>query len=261
MTKSSATLAPTLCLENPALKKNYNEWLFTQIAPRYALATRALSLGRDMRWKRQLVEAIPASRPVSMCLDVACGTGDVTFLLADRFTAAEIIGLDLTGPMLAIANGRNRHLRVRFVQGDMCKTALPAGSVDVVTGSYALRNAPDLGSALRELRRILKPGGYAAFLDFAKPTALWSQACEYTLLKYWGMLWGLLLHGNAATHEYIAKSLSAFPDRAQLRAILEAHGFSVIKNRRFYFGVLEMIVLKNTVSGKRETDAATGQLR
>jgi demethylmenaquinone methyltransferase/2-methoxy-6-polyprenyl-1,4-benzoquinol methylase len=230
-------------LRLPERKKRYNEWHFGEAALRYDLATRAMSLGRDAAWKRCLVRALPAS-PSPSCADLACGTGDVAFLLAEKYPGGSVVGLDLAEPMLEMARMRNRHGNVRFARGDMCETTFADESFDIVTGSYALRNAPDLGRVFAEIRRILKPGGVAAFLDFAKPANPFLQVLQYRLLKGWCGGWGLLLHRNRAIHGYIAESLGTFPDRKLLRHFFFENGFEPAHSRRFYLGILELIVLR-----------------
>lgn len=233
-------------LDRPERKRRYNELHFSEAAGRYDLATRAMSLGRDGAWKRALVAALPEME-APRCLDLACGTGDIAFLLARRYPGGAILGLDLAEPMLAIARRRNHFPRVRFARGDLAATGLQAAGFDIVTGSYAIRNAPELGAALDEIRRVLRPGGVAAFLDFAKPTSPFRQRLQYRLLKNWCGLWGLLLHGNPEIHGYIAASLQAFPDREELRGLLRRHGFVLVAERRFYGGLLEMLVLQKGV--------------
>ncbi|PLY00895.1 MAG: hypothetical protein C0624_11200 [Desulfuromonas sp.] len=232
-------------LHAPEDKRFYNEQHFSEAASRYDIATRAMSLGRDMAWKRALVEALP-DHPHPVCVDLASGTGDVAFLLADRYPQGKVIGNDLTAPMLAIALRRNRYSHVSFVQGDMLATGLADASADLVTGSYAVRNAPQLREAFAEIYRILKPGGTVALLDFSKPANRLVQYFQYGLLRYWCGLWGLLLHGNPEIHAYIAASLATYPDRATLRHLMHDCGFSVQQSRRFYFGVLELLVLCKT---------------
>ena len=112
---------------------------------------------------------------------------------------------------------------------------------DIVTGSYALRNAPDPERTLDEINRILKPGGVLALLDFSKTPSRVARAAEYALLRTWGGFWGLILHGNHEVHGYIAESLKRFPNRETLRCFLEARGLSVVASRRFYFGLLEQL--------------------
>lgn len=169
-------------LKKPETKKYYNEQVFSEIAPRYDFITRALSLWRDAAWKRDLIAALPVKKnPV--CLDLACGTGDIAFLLAEKYPQGQIIGLDITEPMLEISRSRNSYANVDFTNQDMSQLEFETNSIDVVTGGYALRNAPDLSIVIKEIHRVLKPGGTAAILDFSKPANKTGQMFEYWLLK------------------------------------------------------------------------------
>ena len=230
-------------IETPEKKREYNEQHFSEAASRYDFATRAMSLGRDMAWKRQLIALLPEMEHPD-CIDLACGTGDVTFMLADKYPQGKILGLDLTEPMLDLARQRNCSQNAEFLQADMAATGLPDASVDIVTGSYAVRNAPELGQAFKEIHRILRPGGTVAILDFSKPASSLFQKVQYKVLQYWCGLWGFLLHGNAEVHSYIATSLKMYPDREELRNMLRECGFAVKISRRFYFGTLELLILR-----------------
>jgi len=206
-------------------------------------------------WKRALVEALP-DIPRPLCVDLACGTGDLAFLLAEKYPRGEIVGMDLTDPMLALARGRNRFRNVRFTRQDMNSLGFASESVDVVTGGYALRNAPSLGLALDETCRILKPDGVAAFLDFAKPANRFLQVPEYWLLKSWCGFWGFVLHGNPEIHAYIASSLKVFPDRMQLRGLFVHKGFELRLSRAFFLGIMELDVLRKVPGSKHLPPAA-----
>ncbi len=231
------------CVLRPETKRHYIERHFTEAAPRYDLATRAMSLGRDRGWKRALVAALP-DVPSPLCVDLACGTGDLALLLAERYPRGTIVGLDLTGPMLALARERDPRRNVRFTRQDMSVLGIATESADIVTGSYALRNAPDLGAALDEIHRILKPGGTAAFLDFARPATRFLRAPERWLLGTWCGFWGMALHANPEIHGYIASSLAAFPDRGQLRVSFAERGFALTGSRTFFLGITELLVLR-----------------
>ena len=224
-------------------KKHFNEKHFAESAPRYDFATRALSLCQDASWKRQLIAALPdTTAPV--CVDVACGTGDVTFLLADRYGEGEFIGVDLTREMIDLAKRRNPNQKVRFVCGEMSRLEMEDSSVDIITGSYAIRNAPDLGAALAEFHRVLKPGGTLAILDFSKPGSVFFQGMQFQLLRFWGGLWGLLLHGNPEVHGYISKSLRGFPERKALETIFTGAGFRIVDSKNHFGGMMMQCVLQ-----------------
>ena len=230
-------------LENAETKRLYNEKNFSEVAPRYDFITRALSFGRDAAWKRTLISLLPAHES-PVCVDLACGTGDIAFLLAGKYPRGRIAGVDITEPMLEIARHRNTHPNVSFAKRDMGSLDVVSESVDIVTGGYALRNAPDLGTTIDEISRVLKPGGVAAFLDFSKPAGKIPQNLEYWGLKTWTGMWGLLLHRNHEVYSYIAESLQRFPDRPHLRDMFQAKGFSVIASRLFFGGVTELLMVQ-----------------
>ncbi len=224
-------------------KREYNIRLFRVIAPRYDFITIALSLGRDRAWKRHLMKMLPA-REAPSCLDLACGTGDVCRSLATRYPDARICGIDLSADMLMVARSACVDSPIEYREGDMSSLDSEDASVDVVTGSYALRNAPDLDVTLREIARVLKPGGVAGFLDFSKSPTPASQRIGYWVLKLWGSLWGLLVHANPTVYAYIAESLKNYPDREELMLMMARHGLSVESQRTFYFGLLQALVVK-----------------
>ncbi len=235
-------------LQAPERKRFFNERHFDEAARRYDFATRAMSLGRDAAWKRALVAILP-ELPAPACIDIACGTGDVAFLLAERYRNGTVTGVDIAAEMLSLAGTRNGFPNVRFELGDMGSLPFADGSVDIVTGSYALRNAPELRSALGEIRRVLKDDGMAAILDFSRPESPLLQKVQFLLLKVWCGSWGFLLHGTSEVHGYVAESLAVFPDRRQLAEILRAEGFDVVSSCRFFLGITELLLLRKVSQG------------
>lgn len=230
-------------LNTAANKKYLNEEMFSVIAPKYDRITRLFSFWQDAGWKRGLIAVLP---PILAphCLDLACGTGDLCFLLADKYHKGDITGLDLTEDMLVLARGANRYPNIRFVKGDMGQLDALPDSMDIITGGYALRNAPDLKQAIAEIYRVLKPGGTAAFLDFSKPTNILAQKVEYYILKGWTGLWGWVLHHNHEVYSYIAESLRMFPDRAVTQQIFIQQGFSIVTSRLHFLGITETLIVQ-----------------
>ncbi len=232
-------LKPMDHIKSPETKRSFNRLLFAEVAPKYDFITKALSFGRDAAWKRALVSGLPApGRPA--CIDLACGTGDITRLLAHRYPEGTVIGLDLTPAMLERAEKRTAAGNIRFTEGSMQELPFEAESFDLVTGGYALRNAPDLNRTIDEIARVLRPGGSAAFLDFSKPRSPAGQHVTHLALKFWGGLWGLLLHGNPDVYGYIADSLKLYPDRTELRERFKARGFIPQKSKLLFGGMLEI---------------------
>ncbi len=241
--KRNFTLKMHDYIHRPEGKRKYNREMFGEIAPRYDFITRILSFGRDKAWKNELVEKLPEIKKPN-CLDLACGTGDLTFRLAQRFPAGHIVGLDLTDAMLALARGRNSFENIEFVIGDMSQIEFADASFDIVTGGYALRNAPDLNNALKEIRRVMKPGGTGAFLDFSKTSNRALQKLELVVLKTWGGFWGVALHRNAEVYTYIAESLKQFPNSPQLKKHLKEIGFGNIRSKKHFLGMTETIIFE-----------------
>ncbi len=231
-------------------KLEYNRNLFNVAAPEYDIVTRCLSLGCDQRWKASLVRSLPPRLSNGRCVDLACGTGDLAFRLKSRYPSSEVIGIDATESMLAVARRRDASGSVRLLNADMCHTGLESSSVDVVTGGYALRNAPQLSAVLEEIFRILKPGGVAMFLDFAKPDSAMSQKLQYGLLKSWGAFCSLLVHRNPRVHTYIADSLSQFPPASQLGCRFEFSGLEVVRQRRLFMGMMLIIEVQKPVAAE-----------
>jgi ubiquinone/menaquinone biosynthesis methyltransferase len=219
-------------LRRPASKRDYNRRLFRAVAPRYGAVTRLLSFGLDAFWKRALVTRLPRYADDNpQALDLACGTGDLSLRLARRFPTGRIEGLDLSPAMLARARRRRGAGAIRFRLGDLGRLPYPSESFHLVTGGYALRNAPDLRQCLREVFRVLAPGGTAAFLDFNRSPVPWLGGLQVRLLSAWGGLWGWLLHGNPEVYAYIAETLALFPDRTRFEALLRELGFRRVRSR------------------------------
>ncbi len=242
-------------LDSPGTKRDYNRRLFEEVAPRYDRITRLLSFWRDRAWKTELVARLPAvAHP--RCLDVACGTGDLTHLLLARYPEAEVVGLDLSEAMLAQAQARLCGARARVAAGDMSALPVRDAVVDILTGGYALRNAPDLGAFVAEVERVLKPGGVAAFLDFSRPDSVWRAHAAGALLRLWGGLWGLALHRDPHVYGYIAASLARFPTRSALARCFQDRGFGVRARALRFFGMIEITLIEKA-GAPRRTSAAT----
>jgi demethylmenaquinone methyltransferase/2-methoxy-6-polyprenyl-1,4-benzoquinol methylase len=228
---------------NAATKRAFNRRLFSEVAPAYDRVTAWLSFGQDATWKKLLARSLPATVHPAI-LDLACGTGDITLALAARYPAGRVLGMDLNPAMLERARLRCENSRISLRLGDMNRTGLKSGEFDFVTGGYALRNAPDLKNTLKEIYRLLKKGGRGAFLDFSKSPQPSLQAISLGLLKFWGSLWGLILHGNPDIYAYLAESLRHFPDRAQFKHLLAETGFRVVSSRILFFGFIELVVFE-----------------
>jgi demethylmenaquinone methyltransferase/2-methoxy-6-polyprenyl-1,4-benzoquinol methylase len=224
-------------LSTPAGKGPYVRRLFATIADRYDLITVLLSYGQDARWKRRLV-AMAGPLTGRRVLDLACGTGDIALLAAAA--GAKVTGLDVTPRMVALASAKASAagLRVRFVVGDMTALPFPDGAADVVTTGYGLRNVPDLDAALREIHRVLAPGGRLLSLDFNRPASAPIRAAYHAYLTAAGSALGWLLHRDADTYRYIPESIRLHPGAPEVAERLRRLGFRRPEWRRVLGGLL-----------------------
>jgi demethylmenaquinone methyltransferase/2-methoxy-6-polyprenyl-1,4-benzoquinol methylase len=230
-------------IQTPEGKRQYNEIHFTEAAPKYDFVTRVLSLGQDSQWKKKLIQSLP-QQSCPVCVDLACGTGDLTLALAEKYPTGEILGVDLTESMLDIACVRNTFSAVKFVRQDLGNLGITDSSVDIITASYALRNAPDLRQCLHEIFRVLRPGGVAAFLEFSKSSFQLHERMQNVILKLWGGFWGWLLHGNPEIHGYIAASLETFPDQMRVYTLFERCGFRILQKSYFLGRMVAVVIVE-----------------
>jgi ubiquinone/menaquinone biosynthesis methyltransferase len=233
--------------DTPDTRRAYTRSIFTVVAPVYSFVTRLLSFGRDRSWKQTLVQALPDFK-TAVALDIACGTGDIAIACKKRFPAAMVIGADNSRPMLSGFSREDRG-SIPVTLQDMQRLAVRTSSIDICTGGYALRNAPDLPAAVAEISRVIKPGGVAAFLDFSRDPRPPIALLHRIALLFWGGLWGLLLHGNPRIYGYIAESLSRFPDRPGLRQLFGTHGFTETGSCLRMFGMVEIVIFTRTGPG------------
>ena len=227
-------------LEEKTAKRNLNKRLFAVVAPRYQAATRILSLWRDQKWKQEITSMVLRHSPETV-VDLASGTGDIALMISSRFSKTSVLALDLSPDMLRVFRERSDSNHLHASIGDMSRICVKDRFADAVTGGYALRNAPDPVATIEEIHRILKPGGKAFFLEFSRAPnrALW--LLEYTLLKFWGGICGLLFHGDPRVYSYIAESLRTYPDRNKLHALLASKGFQITDSRMRMFGMIELL--------------------
>ena len=188
--------------------------MFDRIAPVYDAMNRVMTAGLDLRWRR--LAASEVVRPGDRVLDAACGTGDLA--LADhRAGALEVTGLDFSPRMLERA--RRKAPGLRFVEGDLLALPFADGSFDAATVGFGVRNVSDLELALRELRRVLRPGGRLAILEITRPRGLLRPFFTLWFDRLVPLLGRLLPGGDA--YAYLPASVARFPAAEELAGLLE----------------------------------------
>lgn len=200
--------------------------MFGRIAHRYDLLNRLLSLGRDVVWRRRLVERAANAGPL-LVVDVCSGTGDVALELARR---APTLACDFCLPMLARARSKAAALGrdVPLVVADALDLPLPAASVDVVTVAFGVRNFEDLGAGLDELARVLRPGGVLLVLEFSRPRGPLAPFLGWWASRVPPRL-GRLVSGDDEAYRYLPDSVGRFPSGQEFLAVLATHGLDPVR--------------------------------
>ena len=204
-------------MQEPAFVKN----LFGSIAARYDLANHLLSGGLDYFWRRRAARIVKAWAP-SLILDLATGSGDVALTLKKHCPSAVIIGADFCHPMLLQARAKGVE---NLVTADGMKLPFDDATFDVLTIAFGLRNMASWPDAVREMARVLKPGGHVLILDFSIPGPPLRGPYRFYLHRILPSIAGLLTREKSA-YDYLADSIEQFPNGSRMTQLIEANGFS-----------------------------------
>jgi demethylmenaquinone methyltransferase/2-methoxy-6-polyprenyl-1,4-benzoquinol methylase len=212
--------------------------MFGRVAARYDIMNFAMGAGLDGHWRRRLVRTVAAQRPARV-LDLATGSGDVLLALErHRAYTESAVGADFCLPMLQRARAKKaRNLLV----GDGLHLPFPDASFDAVTIAWGLRNFADRLAGLREMRRVLRPGGRAYVLEFSHPVA-WLAP-----LYFWHMCnlmpkYAQFITTERGAYEYLGESIRAFPRQPDLAAMMIEAGFSASHWTNLALGIVALHV-------------------
>jgi demethylmenaquinone methyltransferase/2-methoxy-6-polyprenyl-1,4-benzoquinol methylase len=205
--------------------------MFRRIAPRYDLLNHLLSLDIDKLWRRRVARRFSAvlHDPNAKVLDLCCGTGDLALTFRKEAPrGAEITGSDFVPEMLvrARAKASAAGLAVAFIEADALQLPFPDASFDLVSCAFGFRNLANYESGLKEIARVLTPGGSAALLEFAEPPGKVFGAVYRLYFRRVLPILGGLISGNASAYTYLPNSVSAFPSPEALRQRFEFAGFA-----------------------------------
>ena len=226
-------------------KKEEVREMFDNIAPKYDLLNHTLSMSIDRVWRRRVVGEVRRAKP-GRILDVATGTGDLAIAMARRIRDVQVLGVDLSEQMLAVARrkieARGLDGRIVLDRGDAERLAVADASVDVATVAFGVRNFGDLGAGLRELARTIKPVGKVVILEFSRPRKRVFRALyEFYSYKILPRIGGLVSRDKRA-YEYLPASVGEFPAPEEFMAMMARAGFRNCRARSQSFGIAQIYI-------------------
>jgi demethylmenaquinone methyltransferase/2-methoxy-6-polyprenyl-1,4-benzoquinol methylase len=214
--------------------------MFGRVAPRYDLLNHLLSFNIDRHWRTRTVQRLQPvlDRQDATVVDLCCGTGDLMLALRAK-AKARVLGSDFCHPMLTAAK-QKAGVRSPFFEADALKLPIRDRAVDAITVAFGFRNFANYEAGLRELRRVLKPGGIAAILEFSQPpnpafNALYGFYSKNILPRIGG-----LISGASDAYTYLPDSVRKFPDAPGLAAKMCVAGFRNVEFERMTFGIVAL---------------------
>lgn len=219
------------------------EQMFDGIAHSYDRLNHVLSLGIDRRWRRKTIKALLPYKPQRM-LDIATGTGDFALLAAEMLKPESIVGADLSEGMMQI--GRQKVEKaglsktISFQKEDCMNLSFADGSFDAVIAAYGVRNFADLDRGLREMLRVLRPGGHVAILELATPKRFLMKQLFWLYSHAVMPLVGKLVSKDKRAYSYLPQTMEAVPQGKDMQAIMEKAGFHNVSFKPFTFGLSTM---------------------
>ena len=202
--------------------------MFTSIAPRYDLLNHLLSFNIDRLWWRKTARAFAhiLSRPESQVLDLCCGTGDMTLALRRQAgkSSPRILGADFSHAMLQRAGQKSAATPLRWIEADALRLPFPDGHFDLITSAFGFRNLANYDAGLREIMRVLRPGGEFGILDFGEPEGLVGN-CYRLYFKRVLPAVGTLISGVKGPYAYLPASVARFPAPGEMLQRIGETGF------------------------------------
>jgi demethylmenaquinone methyltransferase/2-methoxy-6-polyprenyl-1,4-benzoquinol methylase len=221
-------------------KKEQVENMFDSIAKTYDPLNRFLSLGIDKHWRKEMLAVLDSERP-KILLDVATGTADVACDAAERFTDCTVTGLDLSAEMLQRGQkkvtARNLEEQIKLMKGDSESLPFDDQSFDAVTVAFGVRNFENLMKGLKEMYRVLRPGGTLVVLEFSRPTRFPVKNIFNLYFKYVLPQIGRFTSKDSRAYTYLYESVQVFPQYETFEETLKSAGFSQTAYKKLTFGI------------------------
>lgn len=226
--------------DSPLSKKEQVAGMFDDISDRYDFLNRFLSAGIDCRWRRTAINQLKASRP-KYILDVATGTADVAIMASQMLHPDKITGIDISEGMLEI--GRKKTVKlglqdsIQLLKGDSEAINFNDNTFDAVTVAFGVRNFQQLETGLREIKRVLKPGGKLVVLEFSKPKLPFVRSIYNFYMKIVTPNMGKIFSKNRNAYQYLDESIKKFPEGKNFTDILDNLGYRNTYSKPLSLGI------------------------
>ena len=226
--------------------------MFDAIAPRYDLLNHLLSAGLDRRWRVQAIAALGLGARARV-LDLCTGTGDLALAAVAGGAGRTAVGVDFAAQMLTRAQAktaaRGRSQQIRLVRGDAARIPLADASCDAATIGFGIRNVADPAAALREIARVLRPGGRLAILEFGQPRIPGIRTLYSWYFRYLLPLVGRIVSRHQSAYSYLPASVGTFPPPAEFAQTVAASGFSTVRALPLTFGIVYLYTAQREAGG------------
>ena len=219
------------------------EQMFDNIAPTYDKLNHRLSWDIDRGWRKKAIQQLAPYHPQSI-LDIATGTGDFAILAAEMLHPQKLIGADISEGMMQI--GREKVARkglndiILFEKEDCLALSYPDGTFDAVTAAFGIRNFANLDMGLKEMCRVLKPGGHLSIVELTTPVSFPMKQLFHVYSHTVLPLYGRVISRDTNAYSYLTKTIEAFPQGERMVEILHKAGFSEASFLRLTFGICTM---------------------
>jgi len=215
--------------------------MFSAVAPRYDFLNHFLSVWQDIAWRKNTAKTLRSvlERRGSNTADLCCGTGDLAFEL-ERYSAGRVFGTDFCHPMLVLARRKALRRSTLFLEADTLALPFPDGLLDLVTLAFGFRNLASYARGLEEIRRVLKPQGILAILEFSEVQGTFFGPFFRFYFRHLLPRIGTWISGVPGPYQYLHDSVARFPNQQALSQLLSAEGFQNIRYVNFTGGIVAL---------------------
>ena len=224
-------------------KASQVEQMFDNIAPTYDKLHHRLSWDIDKGWRKKAIKALAPYQPQSL-LDIATGTGDFAILAAQMLRPQKLVGADISEGMMEIGRQKVKALAldnvVTFEKEDCLNLSYQSDTFDAVTAAFGIRNFADLDAGLREMYRVLKPGGHLSIIELTTPVTFPMKQLFHIYSHTVLPIYGRMISRDTSAYSYLTKTIEAFPQGERMMDILMKAGFAEASFKRLTFGICTM---------------------